>query len=163
MLKVNLITILGGMLVLTGLVSPWFTFSIVDHSIRTCWKFKMSPFTLTIKVYNVNDPFNEIISSGCHRFYRADTALIGVVCVLGAIFSFLGGGMDRWRLSLVGGVMTLLSTLSFWMCLPSYLSGLTVGWGISVSTFGAIVIISSIGLGFLMDKISSIIRLALRE
>jgi len=156
--KANPVTIIGGILVLTGLVGPWFSFSIVDHSVGNYLYFDMSPFFLNIKVSKVNDPFNEITSSGCHYFYGADKSLIGIVCIIGAILSFFGGGMDRWKLSLVGGITVLIATLSFSMCLPGYLPGLSVNWGSYISAFGAIVIISSISLGLLYAKLGSFVR-----
>ena len=92
--KANIVSILGGIIVLTGLTGPWFSFSIVDHSVGNYWYFNMSPFFIVGKVSKVNDPFNEIKSSGCHYFYGADKSLIGIACIIGAILSFLGGGMD---------------------------------------------------------------------
>lgn len=150
--KVNPLTILGGVLVLTGLAGPWFSFFMIDNSIGDYWHFDMSPFILTIKVSKVTDPFKEIINSSCFHFYGADTSLIGFACILGSILSFFGGYMDKWRFTLLDGAIALLSTISFSMCLPGYRPGLSVGWGSTVSFLGAIIIISSLSLPFIIEK-----------
>ena len=111
MLKANYIVILGGCIVLIGLVNPWITFSVADQRAGNIGEFTMSPFILNVKVYEINDPFHEIISSGSEYFYKADSTFIGITTILGILLSFIGGGLNKKRLSPLSGLITILSIM----------------------------------------------------
>ncbi len=149
--KINPITILGSMLVLAGLLGPWFTFILYTNNSRQYWNSEISPFALKSTVHYVGDPSKRILSSNELYFYGMNTTTVGIISVLGAIVSFIGGSTNREKLIFVGGGLVLLSNLLFPMCLPGRYVAMEVGWGGAISTIGAFIIIFSYGFYFFKD------------
>lgn len=154
MFKLNPGTLIGGILTLIGIFGPWFSFysySIyVNGTSEQYMKTtaKMSPFTST---------FTTDARTDNYYFYDPIASFIGVACIIGAILGSLGEYLDRWKITFIGGALPLLSTLSFFTCLPQNISlsyvfkhrfTLMRHWYLTI--FGAILIIFSLGLRLLV-------------
>lgn len=158
MKKINPLSILGGILVLIGLVGPWFIFSGSDVTKGVHIKNKISPFVINIEYSRLNDPFGEVFSSYSVFLYGINTSLIGIVCIIGAVAGIVGGILNRPRVFLTGGILDILGILAFATCMPGYYMNMQAGWGSIVSTLGIMVIIISSGFDFMIEMRYSIIN-----
>jgi len=176
-IRMNPLTLLGSIVIVTGVVSPWFGFHIpVKHGDATrisamahCY---MSPFTLVVNLASASKLRNTtiyvdtgIIDCSLFNFYSVGPFLVGVACVAGAALSSVGESANRLRLTLAAGLALFSSTLSFSFLLPSkiFLSvtyyRLAAMSGFWLTILGAILIFVSIGfrLLFLCSKVSRLL------
>ena len=166
MFKIKPLTLIGALigliLILIGIFGPWI-------SLNSSWIYnnetsriygetyaKMSPFTITFSSNIVAHspimherkvqiiPSNIFLGEGIKHFYDPLASLIGIVCIMGGIISALGQYIDRWKIAFIGGVLTISSTLSFFICVPNSTNVLffTVMWHWYLTLLGAILLIA---------------------
>jgi len=161
--KVTLIgTLIGLIIVLIGIFGPWislysnWTYCNETHKIYGKAYAKMSPFTMTLSSKRIacsslaKERVVEIIPSKRYlgedtkNFYDPLASLIGIVCILSVILSMFEQYIDRVKIALIGGIINLLSILSFFICLPQNTNALyfTVMWHWYITGLGTILIIS---------------------
>ena len=124
LIKINirsLIILIGIILIPLSIFMPWYTAKVYgSETIRT---YYINPLFFSTDVEDTTNSSFERITVG---FYGVDTSFVGILGVLGNLFSIIGGLIRRWKISLSGGLLTLLSTFAFAACLPGYIPHLTI-------------------------------------
>lgn len=155
MFKINPLILLGGILILIGIFGPWI--SLFSHWVYEdetshlygTTKAKMSPFTSTYTLRVL--PNNTVLRSGSYSYYDSTASLIGIACIIGTTLGFLGQSIDRWKITSIGGALSLISTLSFLLCIPANITimsfKLMPHWYLTI--LGTVLIIFSPGLRLL--------------
>ena len=148
---------------LIGLVGPWFIFFGSDITKGAYMRNEISPFIIKIEYSRLNDPFDEVFSSYRVFFYGVNTSIVGLACVIGAIAGIVGGVFNSPKLFLTGGILDILGIMAFATCMPGYYLDMQAGWGGIASTLGAMVIIISVGFGFMSETLYSILNFIRRK
>jgi len=151
--KAGLLNILGVSLVIIGLLCPWFNYHVPQHLegskiANSMAHISVSPFIFSITLTSTsNRSVYEDVKVLLHEsvfFYNSSSSLIGLTCILGIASGLIGEYTRKSRISLIGGSVSLVSTLFFPFLLPS--SVLFVGvncypmWGFWMSILGSILI-----------------------
>jgi len=148
MFKIKFIIALTGfILVLYGILSPWIFFYGYGEffngteKINVRYDATISPFTLTFQFYVL--PKNVLLTNGSYYFYDPLASLIGLSCIIGSILGFFGINIIRWKYTLIGITLIILSLFSFFLCIPKNISvlrfNLMTGWYITI--FGGLIMI----------------------
>ena len=155
--KTRLLNIFGVSLVIIGLLFfPWFNYHIPQHLkgskiANSMAHISVSPFVFSITLTSTsNRSVYETIEVLSHKsvfFYSLSSFLIGFACVSGVTLGLIGKYVQKPRIGLIGGSISLFSTLFFPFLLPS--SVLFIGincypmWGFWLSILGSILILIS--------------------
>lgn len=131
--EINIVSILGCILVLTGLFIPWFTLHV--YTSEFLYKIHLYPFFLRIDTYNrlsttlYNQEYSFQINLGA--------TVLGVTCIFGSSLGLIGGILKNGKLNSIGGILSIASIASFISILPGNYSNLMVNWGGLISALGA--------------------------
>jgi hypothetical protein len=158
-----IIALAGSILVIFGVLGPWISFYGYSEFYNGTEKINLrinatiSPFTLSFTFYTL--PNNALFIKDGYNFYDPLALLIGLFCILGSILGFLGTNLINRKYAFIGITLIILSTLSFFLCIPKNISVLRFylmpRWYITI--FGGIVIIIS-NISTVMKIIYSLIR-----
>jgi len=178
--RVKLIgALIGLILIFIGIFGPWI-------SLNSSWTYfnetskiygksycKMSPFTITFSSNIIAHspivherkveiiPSNTFLGSGIKHLYDPVASLIGIFCIMGAILDFFGQYIDRWKVAFTGGVLTLLSTISFFICLPKNTNVLyfKVMWHWYLTILGTILLIACATFKFMRNFVQNLVKI----
>ena len=152
---VSMLGILGVGLALIGVafqhLFPWFTFKkawLLSHQGTNSWKwayYHISPFLIR---YRLEDGIPQSL-----WFYRTDTTLIGVICLIGAMTGLLGVFARAQRINLVGGIIVMFSLPAFGICLPGLYPNIAWGFGAKLIFLGSIAILASTMTGYFKNNL----------
>lgn len=146
---------IGVLLVISGLIGPWYSFDKSDREVGESYRITMSPFVFTVEISDFYNPHRDPIDYQVYYLRNLDEVSIGVVCVLGSLLSLYGIIKKRVKLSLYGGCVAFISVLSFSIVLPVGASGfprMSIGWGLYVTLLGALLNIASSVMGLLSNR-----------
>lgn len=127
-LALRALALIGGILILVGVFGPWISYKFYrvylfpiplspdKFRLSMDAEFKSSPFTFQYTLKHIQS--GNITEYGNISFYDPISSLIGIACIIGSFLGFIGPNIDRWKITLTGGALTLLSALSFFLCLP---------------------------------------------
>jgi len=151
----SMLGILGVGLALVGVafqhLFPWFTFKkawLLPQQGTNPWKwayYHISPFLIS---YRLEGGIPQSL-----WFYRTDTTLIGVICLIGAMTGLLGVFARAQRISLVGGIIVMFSLPAFGTCLPGLYPNIDLGFGAKLTFFGSIAILASTLTGYFKNNL----------
>jgi len=183
MFKIKLLTFIftsfGLILIFIGVFGPWISlnssWTYFNETTRVYGKTfaKMSPFTINFSSNIIAHspimkerkveiiPSNIFLGEGIDHFYDPVASLIGIVCIIGAIISAFGQYIDRWKIAFIGGVLTLSSTPSFFICLPKSTNLLyfKVMWHWYLTILGAILLIACATFKFMRNFVQNLVKI----
>lgn len=152
--KVNLISLLGVSMIAAGLFGPWFNYNLPQRLGNSPFAnamahFSVSPFIFAVTMTSTSNRSVyediEVLYQNSDFFYSEASSLIGLACFLGAITGFIGGYLNRPKTTLIGGFTSLISTLFFFLLLPSNVIFIGIKcsptWGFWLSLFGSMIIL----------------------
>lgn len=173
-----LFTFIGSLLIFAGLSGPWLSFSAKwSYSVNETSRYhgktiaEASPFlinyTLSVTSSTSLDPgpLREIIPLKIflgedNKFlYDPLASLLGLFCVLGAIIGVTGQYRNKQSISFFGGLISLVSTISFFITLPRNVNVLNLSvlsyW--YITSAGAIFIMVSSTFDFIQSLLRTIL------
>lgn len=138
-----IINIIGSIFILLGLLGPWFSWTV--HYEDGTYTYSLSPFLFSI---------HKNSNSYMYFFHNIIESLIGVVCIVGALFGFVGYINSSGKAILIGGILGIGSAFAYTLCLPSMIeigngywspfiyNYLNVGWGELITIGGGVIMIT---------------------
>ena len=156
MMRFNYLTLMGMILILTSIFLPWFNFNLPlgysnaenkEYVMAHCY---MSPFILSINFTATSNTtiYTDIgvLYKGVRVFYSATSTLLGIITIFGAALTLIGELRSRRNLSIVGGLLSLLSVIAFFLAMPPYVMeiGWVAQWGFWIALVGAAFLLSSV-------------------
>ena len=135
----------GLLLIFVGLSGPWLSYSARwSYVANETSKYhgqtfaKASPFLMTYTL-NVTSstlldpgrireitPLKILLSKDNKFFYDPLASLLGLLCAIGAIIGVTSQYRNKLNISLFGGLLSLLSTISFFITLPRNVNVLNI-------------------------------------
>ncbi len=173
-----LFSFIGSLLIFAGLSGPWLSYSAkwsfyANETSRYHGKTfaEVSPFlinyTLSVTSSTSLDPgpIREIIplkiflGEDKKFLYDPLASLLGLSCAVGAIIGVTGQYRNKWSISFFGGLLSLLSTISFFITLPRNINVLNLSvlshW--YFTSAGAILIIVCSTFDFIQSFLRTIL------
>ena len=103
MLRINPLILIGGIVVLIGVFSPWYNINIpmklnttYINAVAHCY---ISPFSLTINITSTSETtiFEdiEVLDYKIKRFHSVNHSIIGFTCIIGTILGLIGEYANR--------------------------------------------------------------------
>ena len=129
MYKINPLNLLAIVLIIVGLIGPWFNFNVPAEYGDSVKKYLMghfciSPFYISINVTSTSatSVFEDVgvIGSGIFYFDNEKTLFVGILCIFGAFLSFIGECLNRAKITFASGIIVMVSVLSCFLLVPAY-------------------------------------------
>jgi len=151
----RVITLFGGFLIIIGLLGPWvslelyrvykFDIPLSYEELRLSTKTyaKFSPFIFSYRILHIQS--NTVTLFGEKYFYDLLATMIGIISIIGIIVGIVGPNIERWKITFLGGIVNIASTLLFLMVLPSniYRSEYILLWRWYITILGGLFIMFS--------------------
>ena len=156
MVKTTPLILLGVALILLGLLGPWFNYDLPQRLedspfANAMAHISVSPFTFSATITSTSSSSLyediEVLHQYSVPFYSLHSSLVGLICIISSLFGFVAEYVRRSRMTLVGGFVSLMSTLFFFFLLPSDVIFIGIKcspmWGFWLSLLGSLIVIFS--------------------
>ena len=132
--EMNIISIIGCIIVLTGFLIPWFTLSYYTSEYR----YRIHFYPLFLRVDDHEKLTLNLYTRQFTSPLNLGTIIISLICIFGVILGLVGGISQKGKFSGIGGIISILSIPLFISTLPGYYVTLKANRGGFISAIGAV-------------------------